>query len=96
MFQLLNLSQKKKKRILVHRATFVEDFNCAQAFQDLVRFYREVAAREGDAFVTRLQLELAQLLPGVAVETVVHTVLAENDQNRFRNFFREFAKVLPS
>lgn len=83
-------------RIIVHRTTFVEDFNCAQVFQDLVRFYREVAVRGGDAFVAQVKLEFAQLLPTFSPDALAQVVLAENDQNRFRNFFREFSKLLPA
>lgn len=65
-------------------------------FQDLIRFYREVAAREGEAFVAQLQRELAVLVPKVPADALLQVVLVENDQNRSRAFFRELAKLLAS
>lgn len=83
------------RRIVNHRLTFVDDFNCASVFQDLIRFYREVATREGEAFVAGLQRELAALVPpNVPSDNLLQVVLAENDQNRSRAFFRELAKLL--
>ena len=73
----------------------MDDANCAQVFQDLIRFYREVAAREGEPLLLQLQRDFAQLLPGVPADTLLQVIFNENDQNRFRNFFREFAKLLP-